>query len=494
MFRVHRIAGRAGAQLGQDAALAALLTAVGLLEVLVGPDRDGSRAAAAAAMAGATVPLAFRRAVPLLPVAAIAIALIAEAPLGGFLVGSSVTPLVALVIALYSAGRHVATVGGLAAAAFCVVAVSITRVVVDPAAAPPGQAALTFVAVSLPLLVGRWVRGQTLLRRALGQEAERLVRDRERDARHAAEEERMRIAGDLQAAIAGGLHRVVRQAHDLPDRLRAADHEAAHALLASIAATARDALADVRRALGILRRDGQARRLTPPAPDPLGRATPEPTEQGLTDAARPAVQPDPAADAQPARQRRPLSPRAVDRTLAGAMLVIVAAGLVATVPAGDRWVAAATALPIVAPLLWRRRHPVLAFVAMLCAIAVQSALLDLDVFPVADIAAVVCVTYAIGVYGLRRAALGGLAVAVLGVGVHAAVFYPHGVVAALLGGVAGPWAVGRVIRGNRQLTRQGREETARAERSARARRAPRSLRSGCAWLASCTMRSRTASA
>lgn len=164
------------------------------------------------------------------------------------------TLLVALVIALYSAGRHVATVRGLTAAALGVLAVSTTRVVVDPAVSAPGQAVLTFVAVSLPLLVGRWVRGQTLLQRALGHQAERLARDRERDARQAAEEERMRIAGDLQVAIAGGLHEIVDHAHELPSRLQASDHEAARSLLASIAATARDALADVRRVLGILRR------------------------------------------------------------------------------------------------------------------------------------------------------------------------------------------------------------------------------------------------
>jgi signal transduction histidine kinase len=57
----------------------------------------------------------------------------------------------------------------------------------------------------------------------------------------------------------------------------------------------------------------------------------------------------------------------------------------------------------------------------------------------------------------------GLALGALGAGVHAAIVYPDGVVAALLGGVAAPWTVGRVVRGHRMLTRQRLEDAERAE-------------------------------
>jgi len=190
-----------------DAALAALLTAAGLLEVLAGPGGDGSRAVSAVAVAGTTLPLAWRRAIPLLPLAAIAVALIAQALLGGFLVGEAVVPLVAIIVALFSAGRHLASRTGLAAAAIGVVVLTATRVVADPAVDTVGHAVLTLVAVSLPLLVGRWARGQALLQRQLVRKAERLARDRERDARDAAEEERVRIAGDLQRRSRAGCTR-----------------------------------------------------------------------------------------------------------------------------------------------------------------------------------------------------------------------------------------------------------------------------------------------
>ena len=58
----------------------------------------------------------------------------------------------------------------------------------------------------------------------------------------------------------------------------------------------------------------------------------------------------------------------------------------------------------------------------------------------------------------------------MGAAVHAAVFYPDGVLPALLGGVALPWTVGRIVRGNRALTREGRERNLEIERS-RAREA-----------------------
>ena len=437
----------------RDRQLALVLTVAGVLEALLGPG-DGSRAVSAVAVACTTVPLAWRRTLPLLPLAAIAVALIAQAPLDGFLVAQMATPLVALAIALYSAGRHLASERALAAAAAAVVVVTATRVALDPAAGDPGQAGLTLVAVALPLLVGRWVRGQALLQRELVQTAERIERDRERAARAAAEEERMRIAGDLQAAIAGGLAEIGERARALPARLEAGDRAAARAQLAAIAATARDALADVRRVLGILRRDGEPRRLAPPAADPLA---------GRSEAGREA----PIAAAAPGPPALRPDPRLLDRLLAGALLAALATELALVT---EQPLATLTALPIAAPLVWRRRHPLAALVALLAAVSLQSALLDLDTFPVFDIAAVVSATYAMGACARREAAIAGLAVAATGVVVHAAIFYPDGVVAALLGGVVAPWTVGRVVRGHRRLTRHDREEAVRAEQS-RAREA-----------------------
>ena len=78
--------------------------------------------------------------------------------------------------------------------------------------------------------------------------------------------------------------------------------------------------------------------------------------------------------------------------------------------------------------------------------------------------AMVAASYAIGAYAARAR---GIVVLAAGAAAHAALVYPDGVVAALLGGVALPWAVGRVVRGNRALTRAGRRRNAEIEDSRR---------------------------
>ena len=232
----------------------------------------------------------------------------------------------------------------------------------------------------------------------------------------------MRIAGDLQAAVAGRLR------DDRPRRRARCRTRCAPAitprrgpLLASIAATARDALADVRRVLGILRRDGQAPPLTPAgdapgtrrraarAPEPPAAAADPPARRRRGGAshrrarARPAARrrrcsPAPRSSSRSPRRRRPAG-RGADRR--------------ARSPRRCCGAAATRSPP--AP-------------RVLAAVAVQSALLDLDAFPVFDIAAVVCATYAIGAYAERRAAIAGLGVRRRGRGGHAAIFYPDGVV------------------------------------------------------------------
>lgn len=136
-----------------DVLLASGLTIAGELEVLLGPAAGSSRLVSALALPAATLPLAWRRSVPLLPLATLAVALPVQALLDGFLVEQSVTPLAALVFALYSAGRYVDGASGLAGAAFALAVLVATRIAFDPAVQDPGDAALTVVYGPLPLLV-----------------------------------------------------------------------------------------------------------------------------------------------------------------------------------------------------------------------------------------------------------------------------------------------------------------------------------------------------
>jgi signal transduction histidine kinase len=233
----------------RDLLLAVGLTVAGLVEVLLGPD-DGRLVRALAAGLG-TLPLVWRRSLPLVPLATVTLAFVAHASVGHLFDGHPIVPLLVLVVTLYSAGRYDGLVAPIAAAA----ALATTRVAFDPAVDTAAEAMLTFVAALLPLLVGRWARGQELRRRELAGKAERLERAHRRDAAAVAEEERMRIADDLQVAATGSLATIARQASGVASLLETGQGAAAREPLAAIATGARQALADVRRVLGILRRE-----------------------------------------------------------------------------------------------------------------------------------------------------------------------------------------------------------------------------------------------
>ena len=446
-----------------DLAAAIALTIAGELELLLGA-ADGSLVVSALALPLVTLALALRRRRALAVAAAMTAVLVAQAAVGGFLVGHSVVAIVALVVALYSVGRHAADDDrGLAAAAAVVASIVATRIAFDPSVERWTDAVPTLVYVPLPLLVGRWVRGQLALRRELEAKIEQLDRERERGARQAAEDERVRITGDLQELVADGLAAIIERARALAPLLRSdGDHAQAPATFAAIAATARDVLDDVRRVLGILRREGEAPQLAPPM-TPAEAARPNPTG-----AQTPVVPARDVPEARGGRRRRRLAaggtdPRLLDRLLVVLLLAGSEIELAVQAPADERGIAALTALLITLPLLWRRRQPVLVFATVLGAVAIQSTVLGLDAFPAFDIASLVCATYAIGAHADRRLAIAGLALAAAGAVAHAAAFYPGGIVPALVGGVTLPWVVGRIVRGHRHLMAEATEKAARDE-------------------------------
>ena len=434
--------------------IAAALGLAGFAEALLAPGIEGARLAGAIAAPLLAAPLAWGERRPVAALAAVAVVLAVQAALGGALAGSSVTTIAVLAVALYCAGRHASGRWALAGTAVAAAAIAATRVAADPAARPLRESLLTFAAVACPLLVGRWVRGQGRLQRELAERSARRDRMRARDARNAAEEERSRIAADLQLAVAGGLEHIATEAAALRAELGAGAATArARERLARIAATARTALADVRRVLGVLRHEGAERRLAPPAAHSAPAAPAPPT-------AAPAVAPP--ADEAPsvlAARGRPGRPAAADAVLAAAVLLAVGAELALA----ESLAAALTAVPVAAPLLLRRRAPLAVAAAVLAAIALQSALAEPDSFPLGDMLAMVGASYAIGAYETRRRAAAGVVALAAGVAAHAAIVYPDGVVAALLGGVLLPWTVGRVVQGSRDLTLEGRRRSEEIE-------------------------------
>jgi signal transduction histidine kinase len=128
----------------------------------------------------------------------------------------------------------------------------------------------SLLAVAVAWLWGRNVRGRRLRFAALEERARRLEAEREERARLAVAEERLRIARELHDVVAHALSVVAVQS-GVAHHVLGTRPEAAGKALAVIEATSRDALDEMRRLLGVLRRTPDAE------PGALGPAP------GLTD-------------------------------------------------------------------------------------------------------------------------------------------------------------------------------------------------------------------
>jgi signal transduction histidine kinase len=121
-----------------------------------------------------------------------------------------------------------------------------------------------FIAVLLlaPWLVGKAMQGRVAHIDVLASRAEKAEREREQRATEAAREERARIARELHDVIAHSVSVMVVQAGAAEEVLRRAPERALDPIRA-VQETGREALAEMARLLGILRRDGEELGLAP---------------------------------------------------------------------------------------------------------------------------------------------------------------------------------------------------------------------------------------
>ncbi|MFF7458621.1 sensor histidine kinase [Kitasatospora sp. NPDC008115] len=221
-----------------DAALAAALFLVTL-----GPGRvaDGTGLALQTAL---VLPLVWRRRAP-----RAAFGVIAAAALAQWLLGVQLPADAALLVALGTvsarASYRSAWAAGLVAVAGAVLAAARW--------APEGRFLASAAAMTAAVAASALLGANARIRRAA--RAERLAwleRDRDERERRAVEEERARIARELHDSVTHGLSVVVA----LADALGHAQPADASAVTARIAETGRQALSDMRRALGLLQDAG----------------------------------------------------------------------------------------------------------------------------------------------------------------------------------------------------------------------------------------------
>jgi signal transduction histidine kinase len=261
---IGRLRARVGAMdpFRVDVAIALLLCIAATLEAAL-VDAHGKDRLLTALLAWVLLPwLALRRRRPVLAAVAFALVLALSAPLDSFLVAYATTPFIGLLLVSFSLGRHADGRPMWAALALLYPCLALALVATEEGLAAGDFVWLIFI-VTPPFLAGRALRGRALLQRELRAKAERAEAERVDRARRAIEEERERIAAELQAVVANGVSAMVVQAEAVPLALAAGDSARASEALGVIEETGRDALAEMRRLLGVLRRDGEAPALAP---------------------------------------------------------------------------------------------------------------------------------------------------------------------------------------------------------------------------------------
>lgn len=244
-----------------DASLAVPITLIGLATAYA-ERREASFLALTAIVFAMTVPIVFRRAHP---IGAFAAAIAA----GAVQVIINLHPLASdfsILILLYTLAAYSTRRNSLVGLAVCLFgsAMQILRLqffIPAHVTSEAGWLVLFAVAFAGPSLIA-WVLGDsTRYRRAyylnLEERAARLERDRDTHAQIAAAAERARIARELHDVVAHNVSVMVVQADGATYAIDA-DPQRARAALAAISATGRQALAEMRALLGVLRRGDES--------------------------------------------------------------------------------------------------------------------------------------------------------------------------------------------------------------------------------------------
>jgi signal transduction histidine kinase len=246
-----------------DLLLGAALFAEGVLEIVLllpdGTERDGVVVVLAAGLAGC---VAIRRRLPAVAALAGMLLFLAYPIAGQIYTEKLVSPFFIALLLVYGIGRHLEgrTLWAVTVAAAAIMALYTS---IEETENTVGNYLLGVGAlVVAPVLIGRVIRSRADLNRALREKAERLEHERADRAATAALEERTRIAGELHDVVAHALSAMVVQASGAR-RLAERDPQRAAAAFQAVETSGREALTEIRRLLGVLRRDDEELALAP---------------------------------------------------------------------------------------------------------------------------------------------------------------------------------------------------------------------------------------
>jgi signal transduction histidine kinase len=241
-----------------DALLATAFAIAGVVESILVKAGGHSRPLTAAFAAAFAVPVALRRHHTLGAVLVFTALAATAAPLNTFVFTGLTTPFIIVLVIAYTIGRHEVRRWIWLDLVLLAAVVPLTGGIKKP-----GDVLWTAIFLVCPALAGRVIRSRTLFQQEMREKASRLQADRELRALRAVEEERERIASELQAVVANNVSAMVVQAEAVPRLVEAGDRQSAAHALAVIEESGRDALAEMRRLLGVLRRDNDGPVLAP---------------------------------------------------------------------------------------------------------------------------------------------------------------------------------------------------------------------------------------
>jgi signal transduction histidine kinase len=248
-----------------DLLLAGLLAAEMATEVALLPSwvADGqTRAAVALIVCIECVGIALRRRAPLTGAVLVGACFVALSAFPDSVGDHLDMPWFVILIAVYSLGAN--TEGRrFALGAAVMTGLLGLAIAID---ADEGVAGSVFFVLTIliagPLLLGRVIRHRSRLNRTLREKTRELEAARAARAQEAVLEERSRIAGELHDVVAHALSAMVVQAA-AARRLVPREPPRAQAALASVEATGREALTEIRSLLGVLRREDEDLALAP---------------------------------------------------------------------------------------------------------------------------------------------------------------------------------------------------------------------------------------
>ncbi|MET0998078.1 MAG: sensor histidine kinase [Marmoricola sp.] len=230
-----------------DALIAAAFLVMTVAEAVLNP--DVSSPVEHAVVAGlAMVSLAWRRRAPVVVAALVVASNIAINPEGQF------STLLSLVLVCFTLGFETRPPVSYLGLAMVVVPFVVVSIVHD---LDPSDLAAALVFFAGPWTVGVVLSGRMATAELAVARADQLEREREQESARAAAEERTRIARELHDIVSHSISVVTIQTQAVRRRL-GPDHAAEAADLAAVEATAREAMAEMRRLFGMLRTEGES--------------------------------------------------------------------------------------------------------------------------------------------------------------------------------------------------------------------------------------------